>query len=109
MPEDWIFSVAADQLTLTPDNPVDARLRVPYGYISSIKVADSVDTGIPFCAHVILRLPFRYGTSPDELGDIWIYRRSNNFASTARLPSLAQVGRAGMPVCGLRAKSSGKC
>ena len=108
LPEDWKLSVVIDQLTLTIDRPAAHQFRLAYGYVSSLKVTDSVDTGSPFCAQVILRLPFRYGTGPDELGNSWLFCRCDAFASMACLPSPAQAVRVGMPVCGLLAKSSGK-
>lgn len=57
LPEDWGVSVATDQLTLTIDKPDALRFRLAYGYLSSIKVADSLDAGSPFFAQVIFRLP----------------------------------------------------
>ena len=105
LPEDWSVGGVTDQLTPTLGKPADFRFRLAYGYISSIKATDSLDTGSPFCAQVILRLPFRYGASIDEIGDRWLYCRANAFASTAFLPRPAQAVRVGMPVCGVLTKS----
>ena len=104
LPEDWGVSVVTDQLTHTLDNPASLRFRLDYGYLSSIKVTDSLDAGSPVCDQVILRLPFRCGTSIDELQDSWLYCRANAFAPTDCFPRSERAIRVGS----LRDKSSEK-
>ena len=106
LPSDWKLSTIEKQLCVTVDKISALRFRLAYGYISSIKVTDSFDTGSPFCAQVILRLPYRFGVTAHETQNSWVFCRVNAFASCACLPSSAQAVRVGMPVCGLVAKSS---
>ena len=106
MPADWKLSTIEKQLCATVDKISALRFRLAYGYVSSIKATDSFDAGSPFCAQVILRLPYRFGVTAHEAQNSWIFCRVNAFASCACLPSSAQAVRVGMPVCGLVAKSS---
>ena len=106
IPSDWKLSVVADQLCVAVGKISALRYRLAYGYVSSIKVTDSYDTGSPFCAQIIIRLPYRFGTSAVETQNSWIYCRANAFSSRACLPGSAQAVRIGMPVCGLVFKSS---
>ena len=94
------------QLCLYLDKGSALSMRLAYGVVSSIKVTDRLDTGSPFCAQVILRLPYRFGASDHELQNRWVYCRVDAFASCAFLPRSAQAVRVGMPVCGLIDKSS---
>lgn len=95
-----------NQHTLTLDRPAELKHRLDYGYVRSIKVTERWGDGPPpFCDQVILRLPFRYGSTPSELEDSWIFFLVNAFASCACLPSSAQAVRFGVAVCGVVTKS----
>ena len=75
LPEDWSTALGMGQLTPPVDSPAALRFKLDYGYFSSIKVTDSYDTGIPFCATAIIRLPFGYGTTPGEAQNSWFFPR----------------------------------
>lgn len=66
LPSDWKLSVVEKQLCATVGKISALRYRLAYGYVIPIKVTDSFEAGSPFRAHVILRLPYRFGVSAAE-------------------------------------------
>ena len=64
LPDGWSVADVKGQSTLLVDQAAALRFRLAFGYISSLKITESYGAGSPFCAQVILRLPFRYGRSP---------------------------------------------
>ena len=105
LPDGWSVGVVKAQIILSLYPPAALKFRLSYGYISSIRTTDSYDTGSPFFAQSIPRLPFRLGSSPAENENRRAYCRVDAFASCACLPSPAQAVRIGMPVCGLGSMS----
>ena len=106
LPDGWSIAEVKGQSTLLVDQAAALRFPLAFGHIGSLKITESYGTGSPFCAQVILRLPFRYGSSPSEMEDSWVFCRVNAFSSCACLPSAAQGVRVGQIVSGVLAKSS---
>ena len=83
-PSDGKLAAIAKQLCATVDKTSALRIRLSYGYISSIKVADSFDAGSPFCDQGISRLFYRFGVTAHEARNSWIFAALTRF-----LPALA--------------------
>ena len=101
LPVGWSFDRDRKQLLIEPSALSFSEFRAAFGYIASIGDAASTDTTSPFLLQVVTKLFFRYGFSPDEASDSFVYARVNAFSSKAVLGSNYAPVWLGMPVRGL--------
>ena len=106
----FLFQIASEwegkkQLALELDTPAAKRFRNVFGYVAFIKPADSRGAASPFCAQVVVKLPYKFGSSHWEEKVSFIYVRLNAFASRACLGGTYQPLCMGSVVRGLIEKA----
>ena len=97
-----------DQLQLVLSDSYCRRLARVFGYIAEIKLSPSgAGTPTPTQLQVATLLPWRYGSTPAERVDSFIFVRLQAFVSKAAFASApAALLRVGMPVVGFVEPSS---
>ena len=83
LPAGWTFNRERSQLLLEPTEEDFHSYKHSFGYVATIHDANSTDTASPLCLTVVLKLPFKYGSTADEYYHSYAWARVNAFASKA--------------------------
>ena len=79
----WTFDKEHSQLLLEPPEDDFRSYKHSFGYVATTHDANATDTASPLCLTVVLKLPYKYGSPPDERRHSYVWARVNAFASKA--------------------------
>lgn len=83
LPKQWDFDIRRSNLLLEPSASDYLRYVKAFGFIAHLHECSSDDTPSAFTASVVLKLPFRFGSSQYEEKASWAFVRINAFSAKA--------------------------
>ena len=95
-----------DQIQISPSETFACRVKRVFGYIATIKLADSAGTDTPASCRAILKLHWRYGLSPSGTKDSFLHLRIDAYTSSLCMDINTRVFRIGDIASVFIAKSS---